>query len=199
MDGFYDCLTIEGKGLSGSIQFNRSGSVHVLPSHTSLLRTEDLLSVEGPRKAIRLIERAAGLREIPKARPSGARVLTYLVIARALQATMNDFCIWDVRSLSRRPEGYAHVVDADQKELPMPKIFTNRRQFEGWAISSEFLGSAQPGSLWVLLRNQEVVAVLDVRGVVTTAAGATSLPLAYSQGGRRLTRLVDAALGAVLP
>lgn len=204
MDGLYDCLTIHGasNGEPVHIDLNRNGSVHVHPGHIGFVRADEFFTEADPHAIVKRIERAAGLTSVPLAPPSAGRTLVYRVLARALAQLVTDRSYWDVRALTTAPHGHSVFIPVQVASAldasPLPDVFPAPADFEAFVVGARLHDGPRPGRFWAILRNGDVVAVLDTRGIVHTSGSRIELEPLYERVGRSLTQTVAVALASLL-
>ncbi|MBW6439263.1 hypothetical protein KZ829_36680 [Actinoplanes hulinensis] len=191
--GQYDCLTLIHNGQS-VIDINRAGSIHVKNSSDSKPVTfEDLFVHDDSGEVVTAIERAAGMSSPSSAPPSTPAVLTYRVLAQLMAITLNEKHRWDVRNerldSSGMGGGAARGYLAD---YPVAAARAREKR------PDDLLGDPLY-RYWGVLRDGKPVAVLDTDGFAYVAQQVLYLPEIYSASSRRLTPLMAATLGPLLP
>jgi hypothetical protein len=206
LDGFYDCLTLVGNVSSRDvhIDFNRLGSIHVLPDHNHMIEVGHVLQHQDAHWAVKEIEDAAGLQPGEHTQASNSRTITLRVLARAVNYLVNDRSTWDIRMIDPTRLGLAaplapELVDPETHAYPFPTVFTTEAQFHAFLMLAELPHSHVGGRLWALLRDQTPVAIFDTKGWVHTPESRVALKPLYVRMNRNLTQTMASALGGLLP
>ncbi len=178
MDGFYDCLRLV-RGGEALIDINRGGSIHVHElSEPFGVAVAELVAFEDPGEIVGRVEEAARLGSPERAPASTPAVLTFRAIARIMEITVNDRARWDARNVGAS----SHAPPSSLDRFPVQ----GERRLDD-------------GRFWVVLRDGEAMAVLDTDGFAYAGPQMRHLPTLYRAGGRRVTAMVAAAFGEILP
>lgn len=206
LDGFYDCLTLVGKvsGRDVHIDFNRLGSIHVLPDHIHMIEVGHVLQQQDAHWAVKEIEHAAGLHPDGHARTSNSRIITLRVLARAINYLVNDRSTWDIRMIDHDRLDVAaplapDLFDPSIDKYPFPTVFTTEAQFHAFLTLAELPHNYADGRLWALLREGTPLAIFDTKGTVHTPESRVALKPVYARMNRNLTQTMVSALGGLLP
>jgi hypothetical protein len=194
--GQYDCLTLIDRSegaVRAVVDLNRVGRMHVPGTDgAEPLDWAAALAANGGHDVVRALEAACGLPTPRTAPPSGPAVLCYRIIARVLTSLVDQRHAWDVRNgeidssggSGRRPE-------LDE----FPSVVESMRH-----VRPDDLFGEPAYRFWLLMRDADAVAVLDVDGAVHFRDRSPSplLPV-YRASGRSLTSTVGQVLGHLLP
>ncbi|WP_433803551.1 hypothetical protein [Actinomycetospora sp. CA-084318] len=188
--GLYDCLTLISPGPTNLLDLNREGSIH---ARTFKLTWVDALAAPGGHDLIKRLEADLDLSHNATTPATTARTLTYRVLARVLTSLVDDRHRWDARN------GYYDSSGGDGGQ---------RTELQQFPTVVDALEDRRPDDLlgipayrfWVLLRDDDPVAVLDTDGRLhqPDQPCVEFLPL-YRRHQSRLTATIGAALGHLLP
>lgn len=193
--GQYDALGILDLSLEKvTISLNRRGGrIHLVESADfEPIEWSDVFS--SPQHSIvDRIEKGGGLTPPAQTPPTARHTLTYRIIATILAQMVNSKSMWDARSAFVDTSGYGSG--------PIESIFDN---FPSAARQREAIGRVAvlgdaSYAFWSLNRNDDVVAVLDQRGMLHLPKGEPAdLMGIFTANGRSLAATIGHALGGIL-
>jgi hypothetical protein len=166
------------------------------------MKVEDIVANDDPHWAVKEIERVTDLVADAKAPPSQPRALTFRVLAAFANAVTNDRHSWDIREV-QLGDPVPSVLEAGLHKLvpetSPPKVVPSGIDIPTSLIEPLSGLSTSGGAAWAVIRDQNVVAILDAKGGARTAKSRTALPGLYTSLNRSITRTMVAALSDLLP
>ncbi|MCE3554511.1 hypothetical protein LWC33_24015 [Pseudonocardia sp. RS11V-5] len=197
-DGMYDCLSLVRRTdnvTTTLIDLNREDRAHVHVAEAyEPITWADAFAARGGHDVVRSLEQAAGLIPAAKAPPTGQRVLTYRLIARILTSLIDDRHEWDARSGQLDSSGMDATAAHRPELLHFPSVVESLRD----SRPDDLFG--RPGyRFWMLLRDNDPVAVFDTDGRLHLPNRRPSELLPIYKRSRSLTTVIGEVLGHVLP
>jgi hypothetical protein len=178
------------------VQFDLPRWVHyAIDGHVESITWNDIFAEASPLHVVERLERALGLGLPAPSLVPDARSLAYRVIAAALAVGVDDEFTWQA------VHAHIHPADTDMETFV---------QFPGgvdlaWRYLDEIrMRVEREGRIvfhqpvWALLRDVEVIALLDVAGRVHLPDGVIDLVQFHEHNDRRLVQTMAALLGDYL-
>ncbi|MEV6493289.1 hypothetical protein AB0M20_32405 [Actinoplanes sp. NPDC051633] len=189
--GQYDCLSLFRNG-ERVVFINRAGTVQIPDDESFRPLTFEQIFSRPPSSVVRSIEMGVRLPSPQRSPISTPAALTYRVIAQLMAITVNDKRSWDVRNEILDTSGYGGGPRGYVDKFPIAAERAQQRR------PDDLLGIPQY-RYWGVIRDDELLAVLDTDGFAYVGEHVLHLPGLYSAHGRKLTSLVAASLGSILP
>jgi hypothetical protein len=194
--GQYVCLTLirnAPEGTTSLIDFKGVGRIHVhVADGFEPITWIEAFAAEGGHDVVRRLELAAGLTPLPKAPPTGTRIVTYRAIARVLSSLVEDRHIWDGRNGQIDSSGYCSGQRSELAEFPsVVAALGDRRPDDLFGVPAY--------RFWILFRDGEPVAVFDTDGRLHLRDRSPTELLPIYKRTRSLTATIGETLGRLLP
>lgn len=192
--GIFDCFSLvrpQGDGMELFAELVSNGRIHSAtnPDHEPVTWRQTMDAPDG-LDTVRALEKATGLGEPTIVSSTAGKVLTYRVLARVLGSLVNDRHAWDAR--------YGMEDWFDRR--------SERRELDRFSsIDLDHFRQGDPFGrmsyrLWILFRDEEPVAVLDIDGQLHQQdRPPVDLSEVHRQSGSSLTATVGTSMGHLLP
>lgn len=166
-----------------TVQLSLAHGVELLgPVVYQPLRWRHVFAQESPHETVKLLEVSMGL-DAPSRPVTTPTTLVYRLVAQLLASKVNDRHSWYVSNDD--PETYGLTNGPHDMELGAfpTALETMCREFETAAARGKWCGFSQ---YWAVMRDVELVMLLDANGVVHTKDGSLDLMALYVSRGRNL-------------
>jgi hypothetical protein len=179
------------------IRLSRAAGMEIFGHADFCVATPELLAAANPHQVVKRLEAAHGIGD-PELPPSTTReTIGYRAIAQALAMMVNSRHSRTVRGERPEDPSVVHGGAWLEQVLAWPSIPGLR---ERWALDAahDALYQKAPAHAWLLMRDLEPVAVLDLYGQVHTEGGVADLYGAYREAGSNLVAAVVEVLGEAM-
>lgn len=170
-------------------------TVHMFGAGAEHRSVTDLLSTKDPHEVVKWLESFLDESKKSRAAPSTPRTLAYRLIAAVLAATVNDRSRWSIANevLGDDEWNSGPIMGGFISGYPAAERALKTTKSEKW-------DDGQPGRhFWAILRDEKPVAIVSTEGILYRQGRWFDLADEYSTHGRRISPLLVAALGDLLP
>lgn len=182
------------------IRINRGGTIRVDVHHDdnshediAVATSAQMLGAENPHEVVKILESAARINPVRKARPGTPRSLAFRFVSTALTMLLNDRHRWDCRSIVRDSSGDDAGVLPHLARFPLAQRDSGDLQLEGWEY-----GRVE-AHYWALLRGAEPICLVSTEGRLYRGDSVLDLSDDIESNGRPMLTLVCHVLGDLLP